>query len=235
MHWHVVVAAVAAVAWGVAPGAHAAAHGRATERFGALRPDVLDLASRAVACAERAGIIERPRTLTVIDYSLPSSARRLWTIDLKRHTLLFEELVAHGKGSGDLHAETFSNAEGSYRTSLGLFVTAESYVGQNGYSLRLDGLEPGINDRARERAIVMHGAPYVSDAFVTATGRLGRSLGCPAVRTDVARSLINHIKDGSVLFAYSDDAQWLRESAYLGACTAASTPGFAQWLRAPHF
>lgn len=225
------VAAVAVWLWGVAPSPEAAGGVAPAERYGALRPEVFDLASRAVACAERAGVISQPRTLTVIDYSRPSSERRLWTIDLDRQALVHEELVSHGKGSGDLYAERFSNTEGSYQTSLGLFVTGETYVGQNGYSLRLDGVEPGLNDQARARAIVMHGAPYVSDTFVAGTGRLGRSLGCPAVRTEIAKSLIDRIKGGNVLFAYGDDAEWLKTSAYLGTCTAASRPGFAQLLR----
>ena len=134
--------------------------------------------------------VQNDRLLTVIDYSRASTQPRLWVLDLEREQLLFEELVAHGQGSGENFATRFSNADGSHQTSLGLFRTADTYVGGNGYSLRLDGLEAGFNDRARERAIVMHGAPYVSDNNVRTVGRLGRSHGCPALR-HVNRALGN--------------------------------------------
>ena len=128
-----------------------------------LDRNVLRLALNAAACAREVGAVSADRLLTVIDYSKASTQPRLWVLDLEREQVLFEELVAHGRGSGDNFATRFSNAEGSHQTSLGLFRTADTYVGTNGYSLRLDGLEAGINDRARERAIVMHGAPYVSE------------------------------------------------------------------------
>ncbi len=196
----------------------------ATERPAAAGPraEVLDLALSAAACAERAGEVADPATLTVIDYSLPSTEPRLWVIDLQTRAVLFTEHAAHGRGSGETRAARFSNTPGSNQTSLGLFVTAESYTGQNGYSLRLDGLEPGINDRARERAIVIHGAPYVSESFIKQTGRLGRSLGCPAVRASVARELIDTVKGGHLVFAYANDPAWLRTSAFLGSCAAAA-------------
>lgn len=173
----------------------------------------------AVDCATRAGQ-PSARTLTVIDYRLPSSQPRLWVLDLVTGQLLFEELVAHGRGSGEARAVRFSNIENSHRSSLGLFRTLDSYDGDNGYSLRLEGLEPGFNDRAWSRSIVMHGADYVSSAFIRTAGRLGRSHGCPAVRREVAKPLINAIKDGQYLFAYYPDAAWLAKSAYLG-CTPA--------------
>lgn len=190
--------------------------------FGSLRPSVLEKALSAAACAQRAGAVINPQTLTVIDYSLPSTAKRLWVIDLPRKRLLYEELVSHGRGSGDARATKFSNAPSSNQSSLGLFVTAETYTGANGYSLRLDGLEPGINHRARERAIVMHGAPYVSETFAQRVGRLGRSLCCPAVRPDVARDLIDRVKGGNLVFAYAEDPVWLQSSPFLGDCAAAS-------------
>ena len=154
---------------------------------GSITPGVLEMALSAARCAEQAGVVNNPGTLTVIDYSKPSTARRMWVFDLTAQTLLYEELVAHGRGSGDNIATSFSNKDGSHQTSLGLFVAAEPYIGQNGYSLRLDGLERGVNDRARERAIVIHGAAYVSDDLARSIGRLGRSWGCPAVREGVAR------------------------------------------------
>jgi hypothetical protein len=130
----------------------------------------------------------------------------------ERATLVFEELVAHGSESGDNFAPSFSNAPDSHQTSLGLFVTDEPYVGKNGYSLRMDGLDAGINDRARERAIVIHGADYVSDAFAKAQGRLGRSWGCPAVRGVIAKSLIDRVRGGGLVFAYYPDPQFLADS-----------------------
>jgi len=192
----------------------------AFEELGTIDTDVFDLALGAASCAVKSGAVERPRTLTVIDYSKPSSQKRLWVYDLATHELLYEELVAHGQGSGANVATEFSNTPDSHQTSLGLFVTDETYVGRNGYSLRLDGLDKGMNDRARERAIVMHGAPYVSPAFVKSNGRLGRSHGCPAVSDVVARELIDRVKGGGLVFAYYPDAEWLKTSRYLGGCGA---------------
>ena len=135
--------------------------------------------------------------------------------------LRFANWLHNGQGSGDNLANAFSNTPESHQSSIGLFVTAETYIGKHGYSLRLDGLDRGFNDRARERAIVVHGASYVSPAFVKAQGRLGRSWGCPAVSAAVARPLIDAIKGGNLLFAYYPDQEWLRSSQYLGDCAAA--------------
>jgi hypothetical protein len=190
------------------------------DAIGTVETDVLELALGAASCAVKSGAVQLPRTLTVIDYSKPSSQKRLWVYDLTTRELLYEELVAHGQGSGANLATQFSNKPDSHQTSLGLFVTDDTYVGRNGYSLRLDGLDKGLNDRARERAIVMHGAPYVSPAFVKANGRLGRSHGCPAVSDGVARELINRVKGGGLVFAYYPDAQFLKASKYLGGCRA---------------
>src|SRR6185436_17336428 len=154
----------------------------------------------------------------VIDYSKPSSEKRLWVFDLTKGALMYEELVAHGQGSGSALPTIFSNEEDTHRSSLGLFVTDTTYVGKNGYSLRLDGLDAGVNDHARDRAIVMHGAPYVSEEFIKANGRLGRSWGCPAIRNDVAREIIDRIKGGGLVFAYYPDAEWLKSSKFLGGC-----------------
>ena len=184
-----------------------------------LDATVIRLALNAATCAREAGTVVNDRLLTVIDYSRPSTETRLWVLDLVRERVLFQERVAHGQGSGENFATRFSNLNGSHQTSLGLFRTADTYVGSNGYSLRLDGLEPGVNDRARERAIVMHGAPYVSDSNVRALGRLGRSHGCPALRPAVARKLIDTIKDGSLVFAYYPDRQWLNGSRFLNGCS----------------
>ena len=174
------------------------------------------MALRATGCAAEQGLVKRKDLLTVIDYSLPSTQPRLFVFDLATRKLLFRELVAHGKNSGGNIANFFSNSPGSLATSLGLFVTAEPYVGSNGYSLRLRGLEEGVNDMAMDRAIVMHGAPYVSRAAVKALGRLGRSWGCPAVRKEVARKMIDTLRGGSPIFAYYPDRHWLTQSMFVG-------------------
>lgn len=174
-----------------------------------LKREVLELALSAQDCARAAGQAPRARRLAVIDYSLPSTEPRMWVFDLPRKRLLYAEHVAHGRGSGEALATEFSNIEGSHQTSLGLFITDQTYFGANGYSLRMDGLDPGFNDLARQRAIVMHGAPYVDPVFAQVQGRLGRSLGCPAVRTEVALPLINHLRHGQLLFAYYPDPHLL--------------------------
>jgi len=181
---------------------------------------VLALAARATDCARRERHAQTVDRLAVIDYSRPSSEPRLWIFDLARGRLLFEELVAHGRGTGDRLARHFSNVEGSHMSSLGVFYASETYDGANGYSLRLHGLEPGFNDRAFDRAIVMHGAPYVSREIIRQQGRIGRSWGCPAVRSDVARPVIDTLKNGALVFAYYPDRDWLAQSAYL-QCGAA--------------
>ncbi len=177
--------------------------------------DVLDLALGAVTCGVASGDLSAPPTLTLIDYSRPSTQPRLWVFDLRSGTLLFTELVAHGRNSGDNMATRFSDTMESRESSLGLFRTADSYVGHNGYSLRLDGLEPGFNSHARERAIVMHGAAYVDQGVAKANERLGRSFGCPALREAVARHVIDTVRGGGVVFSYYPDPAWLRASKFL--------------------
>jgi hypothetical protein len=191
--------------------------------LGTIDPHVFDLALGAARCAIRSGAIADPSTLTIIDYSKPSTAKRLWVYDLRSHELLYEELVAHGQGSGDNLPTVFSNTPDTHASSLGLFRTEDTYVGKNGYSLRLTGLDEGFNHRARERAIVMHGAPYVSEDFVKANGRLGRSWGCPALREGVAREVIDRVRGSGILFAYYPDQNWLESSKYLGDCGAGSS------------
>lgn len=175
---------------------------------------VLHHALAAMQCAINNGS-EPAERLAVIDFSLPSTERRLWVFDLTRKTLLLRELVAHGQGSGENFATRFSNAEGSHQSSIGLFRTSETYHGQHGYSLRMDGLEPGINDRARERAIVIHPADYVNPNWIKRHGRIGRSHGCPAVRPEVARMVVDSLKGGQFMFSWYPDRQWMRSSAYL--------------------
>jgi len=189
---------------------------------GTIDPRVFDLALGAVQCAVRSGAIADPSTLTVIDYSKPSSEKRLWVFDLRSHDLLYEELVAHGQGSGDNMANVFSNEPETHASSLGLFLTEDTYVGKNGYPLRLKGLGEGFNHRAGARAIVMHVAPYVSDDFVKKNGRLGRSWGCPALREGVAREVIDRVLGNGIVFSYYPNQDWLDSSRYLNDCAAAS-------------
>ncbi len=191
----------------------------AAEKAG-VPAEVLRLALAAVSCATASGEIAPPPTLTLIDYSKPSVEPRLWVFDLASGDLLFKELVAHGRNTGENLATAFSDTLNSRQTSIGLFVTADTYVGSNGYSLRMDGLEPGFNSRARERAIVMHGAPYVSEEIASRQGRLGRSWGCPALREAVARNVIDTVRDGGVVFSYYPDEEWLSRSRFLNGCGA---------------
>ena len=147
--------------------------------------------------------ISRPGVITIIDFSVQSDRERLWVLDLNQGKVLFHCLVSHGRNSGELMAEKFSNTPGSYESSPGFYVTGDTYIGKHGLSLALDGLEKGINDRARERAIVIHGADYVSDDFIRSHGRLGRSFGCPAVPVELSEEIIKTIKGGSCLFIYT--------------------------------
>jgi hypothetical protein len=190
------------------------------EALGSIDRDVFQTAMDAASDAIASGDAPQAKTLTVIDFTRPSTQKRMWVYDLRTRELLFEELVSHGRGSGLKFATSFSNVPDSNQSSLGLYRTAESYVGSNGYSLRLDGLEAGVNDRARERAIVIHGAPYANPQVAQAQGYLGRSLGCPAVREEVSRELIDTIKGGDLVFAYYPDEKWLRSSSYLNGVAA---------------
>ncbi|WP_411274820.1 murein L,D-transpeptidase catalytic domain family protein [Daejeonella sp.] len=150
--------------------------------------------------------------LSVVDLSLPSTQKRLWVIDLTANKILFNTLVAHGRGSGEKMAETFSNTPSSNQSSVGFFTTAEVYTGKHGRSLRLDGLDAGLNHNARGRAIVIHGAEYVSQEVIDATGRLGRSQGCPALPMDLFSDIINDIKDNTLLFI---NGEGVEKSQYL--------------------
>jgi hypothetical protein len=178
------------------------------------------MALHAVECAHHGPAPARSDVLMLLDFSRPSTEKRLWVFDLERNRLVFEELVSHGQGSGGNVPERFSNTPRSHMSSLGVFLTGETYHGKHGYSLRLRGLEKGFNDKSFERAIVIHPAPYVSAEFAGKTGRLGRSHGCPAVRPAISRQLIDTVRGGAVLFAYYPDEAWLQKSAFVGCATA---------------
>ena len=211
-----IAASLAFVLFSVAAGnAHADDISPLLQQAPGLKAEVLRLALNAAKKAEEQGLVQRRDLLTVIDYSIPSSQPRLFVFNLASKKLLFRELVAHGKNSGGDVTTAFSNSPGSLETSLGLFVTADTYNGHNGYSLRLKGLDEGFNDMALDRAIVLHGAAYVSQEAVKVLGRLGRSWGCPAVSSVVSKKIIDTIRGGSAVFAYYPDKGWLATSVFL--------------------
>lgn len=147
------------------------------------------------------GLIQK-EVLTLVDFSLSSNTKRLWVIDMATNTILYNSLVAHGRNTGEEFASSFSNTNSSFKSSLGFYATGEIYNGKHGKSLKLDGLEKGINDNARERGVVMHSANYVSNSFIKYNKRLGRSQGCPAIPEDSLNEIVNTIKDKSCLFIY---------------------------------
>jgi hypothetical protein len=157
----------------------------------------------------------KKEVLTFIDFSKPSTDKRLWVIDMSRRRVLFNSYVAHGQGSGDNYATSFSNRSGSHQSSLGFFLTGNTYIGGNGYSLVIDGLEPGINDNARSRSVVIHGAAYANPSVIASAGRLGRSWGCPALPEAITRDVIDAIKGGSVLYIHADQPEYLAQSTIL--------------------
>ncbi len=156
-----------------------------------------------------------PNLMTIVDLSQPSTNKRLYIVDLEKAQVLFNTYVSHGKNSGDLFATHFSNIPSSLQSSLGFYVTGDIYNGKHGMSLTLNGQEPGFNDLALARAIVLHGADYVSENFIKSTGRLGRSFGCPAVASELATPIINTIQDGSCLFVYYPDPNYMKHSSFL--------------------
>ncbi len=180
-----------------------------------LRPEVLELALTGYATAYAKGQVKK-RILTVIDYSLPSKERRLWTIDLDTGKLLFHEHVSHGRGSGIFTVDTMSNTDSSHQSNIGLMTTADTYYGKHGRSLNMVGREKGFNDNALSRRIVIHAAKYVTPSYVRRMGRTGTSHGCPAVNPAIAQKLIDAVKGGSVVFGYFPDSGWLNNSGYLG-------------------
>lgn len=181
-----------------------------------LNPNVLKLSLVAYNKAKQKGLTNK-HLLTVIDYSKPSTEKRLWVLDLDKGKVLFNTWVSHGRNSGGTYSTSFSNKPGSLKSSIGVFLTDNPYIGGNGYSLRLRGLEQGVNDNAYDRFVVVHGAHYVNPDMIRRYGQIGRSWGCPAVSPDLSRSLINTIKGKTVLFAYYPDRNWLSHSKFLAS------------------
>ena len=163
------------------------------------------------------GKIGNESILSIVDFSRPSSQKRLFVIDIKNFKVLFNTYVAHGRGSGTAMATQFSNIPDSYQSSLGFYTTSSTYNGKNGYSMHLEGMENGINDKAEERAIVMHGAAYVNENIIHNRGYIGRSWGCPAVPEKLSKPIIDKIKNGSCLFIFSENSKYLHSSKILNS------------------
>jgi len=161
------------------------------------------------------GKILNQSVMAIVDFSQPSTQKRLYILDMENYRVLFNTLVAHGRNSGKEMANSFSNRASSFKSSPGFYITGDTYNGDNGYSLKLTGVEKGINDNAEHRAIVMHGADYVDESWINAQGYIGRSLGCPAVPRKDAIDIINTIKSGACLFIYSPNQQYVSHSMLL--------------------
>ena len=182
-----------------------------------LSQEAFDYAIKGYTYLKNKGKLQNQRILSIIDFTKPSSQKRLYILDVNNYKVLFNTYVAHGQNTGQEYANKFSNKLESYQSSLGFYVTTGTYMGKNGFSMQLDGLENGFNDQAGERAIVMHGAPYVSEAFIKHKGYIGRSHGCPAVPQQLNKPIIERIKNGSCLFIYSDNKAYLSRSKILNA------------------
>ena len=180
-----------------------------------LNRKAFELAQDGFEKLKKQGAVVNDNIISIVDFSLPSTEKRLYVVDLKNYRVLYKTYVAHGRNSGTLMANSFSNSPSSYKSSLGFYKTLGTYNDKHGYSLRLEGLEKGINDNAYERAIVMHGADYVSPSYIPKLGFIGRSQGCPAVSTREATPIINTIKNGSCLFIYSPSDSYQQRSSVL--------------------
>ncbi len=183
--------------------------------FSVVSDDVMKYALSGYAQLNNEGKINKKDIITILDFSKPSTEERLFVINLKTKRVVAKSLCAHGRNSGEIWAEKFSNNNESYQSSLGFYVANETYCGSKGFSLKLDGLEPGINDNARNRGVVIHGADYVSKDFINNNGKLGRSQGCPALPMEKNEKIINLIKGGSCFFIYHPNKNYKKQSAVL--------------------
>jgi hypothetical protein len=180
-----------------------------------ISKDLFNYAVKGYQYLAKKNILRNTDILTIADMSKPSSEKRLFVLNVNTGEVLFKTLVAHGRNSGHEYAKKFSNGKSSYASSLGFYVTTDTYFGKHGYSLRLQGCEKGFNDNANRRAIVVHGASYVSESFIEQNGYLGRSQGCPAVPEELSKKIIDVIKNGSCLFVYSPLKKYLKQSNIL--------------------
>lgn len=185
-----------------------------------LAKEVFAYAYQGFANLAEEGKLNNRRILSIVDFSKSSCKKRLYVIDFQRMKILFNTYVAHGLNSGEAFATRFSNSMESNQSSLGFYETADTYIGKNGYSLRLEGLEKGFNDNAYDREIVMHGADYVNEQLIRSRGYIGRSLGCPAVPTKLHKPIIDKIKNGSCLFIFSPNQNYLTRSSILKQVSA---------------
>ena len=190
--------------------------------YDSLHLDIAGLSRKAFECAQTGwtklmsqGKLMNQSVIAIIDFSQPSNKKRLFILDMNNYKVLFNTLVAHGKNSGKEWATRFSNQPSSYKSSPGFYITGDTYSGSNGYSLKLEGVEAGINDKAQRRAIVMHGADYVDESWIDMQGYIGRSEGCPAVPSREASSIIDAIRNGTCLFIYAPDTRYLNRSSLL--------------------
>jgi hypothetical protein len=181
----------------------------------ALKPEAFRFGLIGFEALQSRGLIANDSLLTIIDFSLPSSKVRFFVINLLNNHVIYKSLVSHGRNSGDLYANRFSNKMQSHESALGFFITGKTYLGGQGYSLQLQGVDTGYNDRSRVRGIVIHAANYATHDYVKRYGRLGRSFGCPALPPELSRPIINLIKDGSVLFSYYPDQAYFNHSVIL--------------------
>jgi hypothetical protein len=194
-----------------------------------LGRQVFDYAMKGFNYMKETGNLANEQIISIVDFSKPSSQKRLFIIDIKNYKVLFNTYVAHGMQSGKEIANQFSNKPSSNKSSLGFYETMGTYIGGNGYSLRLQGIERGINDNANRRDIVIHGANYVDERLIQSQGYIGRSWGCPAVPQRLSKSIIDQIKDGTCLFIFSAETKYLASSKILNSDYSA--PDFAFTIR----
>ena len=181
-----------------------------------LTRDIFDLAIKGLKKLESDGKLNNPNIVTIVDYSQSSNKKRLYVIDIKNRKLLFNTFVAHGRNTGEEYAKSFSNDEGSYKSSLGFYITEQPVIGSHtGFSLQIDGVEKGFNDHAVQRAIIIHAAEYATENFIKKYGRLGRSYGCPSLPPEMNKPIIDAIKGGTCLFLYNPNKDYLSNSALL--------------------
>ncbi len=185
--------------------------------FSGLSEHAFQYALKGFDYLKSKGKIANGHIISIVDFTRPSSQKRLFVIDLNSYKILFKTYVAHGQGSGEVMASRFSNVPESLQSSLGFYSTSSTYIGKNGFSLKLNGLEKGINDNANERSIVMHGAPYVSENYIQSQGFIGRSWGCPAVPEKLNKPIIEKIKNGTCLFIFSENDKYLHNSKIINS------------------
>lgn len=185
-----------------------------------LNRDAFENARKGWEKLRNQGKLAGQSVISIVDFSQPSNKKRLYVLDMENYKVLFNTLVAHGRNSGKEWATKFSNQLSSYKSSPGFYITGQTYSGSNGYSLKLTGIENGINDKAFQRAIVMHGASYVNESYIVSQGYIGRSQGCPAVPVKEAKKIINTIRDGTCLYIYAPSQNYLSRSVMLNDSTS---------------